>query len=163
MPDCYENCELVSQIAAQAEIHRLVRWSARSANRNSQEYPSQGCPYVNLGLTLSRKLLELPDRTRALRLSRIADAIMDETGRDTVILDNTEILFEPVLQQDPLRLLQQLSRGRTMVAAWNGKYDGKALVYAEPSHPEHRRYYEVDALVYRVGQAQLSGKGGEMP
>jgi hypothetical protein len=79
------------------------------------------------------------------------ETIIDETGKDTVLLDNTEILFDPVLQQDPLRLLQQVSRNRTIVAAWNGKFEGGTLIYAEPDHPEYRKYYEVDALICSLG------------
>ena len=100
---------------------------------------------------LSQKLLEYPVKIRTLRLPRIVETILGETGKDTVLLDNTEIHFNPVLQQDPLRLLQQVSRNRTIVAAWNGKFEGGALIYAEPDHPEYRKYYEVDALIYPLG------------
>ena len=37
-----------------------------------------------------------------------------------MLLDHLEILFDPALEQDPLRLLQGVSRDRTVVAAWPG-------------------------------------------
>jgi hypothetical protein len=37
-----------------------------------------------------------------------------------VLLDNIELLFDVHLKQDPLRLLQGLSRNKTVVATWNG-------------------------------------------
>ena len=57
--------------------------------------------------------------------------IRDE-GSEVVLLDNIELLFATELAQDPLRLLQSLSRNRTIVAAWPGNFDGGALTYAEP-------------------------------
>jgi hypothetical protein len=108
-----------------------------------------GYPYINLNLVLSQKLLEYPNRVRALRLPRIVEAIISDTEKDTALLDNTEILFHPALQQDPLRLLQHISRTRTIVAAWSGKFEGGTLIYAEPDHPEYTKYSDVDALVCR--------------
>ncbi|MCS5694999.1 BREX-3 system P-loop-containing protein BrxF [Desulfofundulus thermocisternus] len=108
-----------------------------------------GYSYINLNLILSQKLLEYPGRVRPLRLPRIVEAIIDTAG-DTVLLDNIEILFEPALQQDPLRLLQHISRTRIIVAAWSGKFEGRTLIYAEPGHPEYRKYSEVDALVCQI-------------
>lgn len=148
--------ELKKQIAAaRLRYYRLVLLVGPVASGKTkilvQIAQEEGYPYINLGLILSQKLLEYPAKIRALRLPRIVEAIIGETGKDTVLLDNTEILFEPVLQQDPLRLLQQISRNRTIVAAWNGKFEGGALVYADPDHPEYRRYYEVDALVCPLG------------
>lgn len=144
--------ELKKQIAAaRSRYYRLVLLVGPAASGKTktlvQTAQEEGYPYINLSLVLSQKLLEYPVKTRALRLPRIVESILAETGRETVLLDNTEILFEPSLQQDPLRLLQQVSRNRTIAAAWNGKFEGSALLYAEPDHPEYRKYYEVDALL----------------
>jgi hypothetical protein len=59
-------------------------------------------------------------KQRALRVARIVDDIVQEQAADTVLLDNIEMLFHPDLKQDPLRLLQSLSRNRTIVATWRG-------------------------------------------
>ncbi len=144
--------ELKKQIAAAwSRYYRLVLLVGPAASGKTkilvQTAKEEGYPYINLSLMLSQKLLEYPAKIRALRLPRIVKSIIDETGKDTILLDNTEILFDPVLQQDPLRLLQQVSRNRTIVAAWNGNFEGGALIYAEPDHPEYRKYYEIDALI----------------
>ncbi len=99
-----------------------------------------GWPRLNINLELSQRLLEYTQRKRTLRAARVLSDIVDETGADTVLLDNIEVLFSPDLKQDPLRLLQGLSRNRTIVAAWPGVVDGDSLLYADPSHPEHQRY-----------------------
>ena len=96
---------------------------------------------VNLNLELSRRLLDL-DLAARERVLRFFDVFDDVLGLDepAVFLCHTEMLFDPAFQQDPLRLLRQLSRVRTVVAAWSGAVDGAFLTYAEPWHREHQRY-----------------------
>ena len=104
-------------------------------------------PLLNVNLELSRRLLDLTERQRALQLPRLLDQVVTQPEGDVVLLDNVEILFDVALRQDPLRLLEGLSRKRTVVATWSGSIEGDYLVHAEPHHPEYRRYAVGDLLV----------------
>ncbi len=101
---------------------------------------------INISLAISTELLELTDKQRALHLPRIIDHVADN-AKAIVVLDNLEILFDKDLKQDPLRLLQSISRNRTVLASWSGAIEGQMLVYAEIGHPEYRSYDMVDALI----------------
>ena len=105
-----------------------------------------GSSVVNVNLALSGELLELTAKQRSLRLPGILDQIADQ-AQAPVVLDNLEILFDKDLQQDPLRLLQSISRNRAVVASWNGIMNSGRLLYAETGHPEYRSYDSVDALI----------------
>jgi hypothetical protein len=94
-------------------------------------------------------MLDLTGRQRALQLPRLLSEIVGTSTIDVVLLDNIEILFDVSLKQDPLRLLQGLSRNRTVVAAWGGYIDGNNMVYASPDHPEYKRYTVRDFLVVK--------------
>lgn len=111
-------------------------------------------PRVNVNLRISEKLLELTHRQRAVRLAGILEDIVREERSDVVLLDNIELLFAAELAQDPLRLLQALSRNRTIVAVWPGTFDGKTLTYAEPAHPEARRYSAPQAVIVTTCDAE---------
>jgi len=104
-------------------------------------------PLVNVNLELSRRMLDLTERQRALQLPRLLAEIVGASEADVVLLDNIEVLFDISLKQDPLRLLQGLSRNKTVVAAWSGSVDGEHMVYATPDHPEYKRYPLRDFLV----------------
>ena len=106
-----------------------------------------GLPLVNVNLELSRRMLELTERQRALQLPHLLREIVSYGDNEMILLDNIEVLFDLTLQQDPLRLLQGLSRNRTVVAAWNGFVANGFLTYATPDHPEYRRYPIRDHLV----------------
>jgi hypothetical protein len=82
---------------------------------------------VNLNLVLSQRLPEHASKARPLRLRSALDEILAKTEGEIVVLDNIEVLFEPALKQDPLRLLQLASRNRTVVASWNGDAKGRTL------------------------------------
>lgn len=125
-----------------------------------------GALLVNASLELSRRMLELTERQCRLRLAGLLGDVVDEAHAQqreaasqqreaashcpeaaggsapdrVVLLDNIEIIFDPVFQHDPLRLLQGLSRHRVVVAAWPGAVDEGQLAYAAPGHPEHRSY-----------------------
>ncbi len=71
-----------------------------------------GAPLVNANLELSRRMPELTARLRVLRLPDILREIAGDAGSGIV-------LFDAGLQQNPLRLFQELSRNKTVAAAWN--------------------------------------------
>ena len=104
-------------------------------------------PLINVNLELSRRMLDLTERQRALQLPRLLSEIVGASAADVVLLDNVEVLFDVSLKQDPLRLLQGLSRNKTVVVAWSGSIDGGHMVYATPDHPEYKRYPLRDFLV----------------
>jgi DNA polymerase III delta prime subunit len=107
---------------------------------------------ININLRLSKELLELTEKQRQLKLSEVLGQTVNGNG-DKVFLDNIEILFDVALKQDPLRLLQGLSRNLTVVASWNGTFEKGKLIYAEPGHREYRSYDLTDTLV-----VSMSGK-----
>ena len=107
---------------------------------------------LNVNLSLSEKLLELTHRQRAVRVAGILDDTIRSENSKVVLLDNIELLFAVELAQDPLKLLQSLSRNRTIIAAWPGSFDGATLTYAEPSHREARRYPKPQAVIVIAGE-----------
>jgi len=108
-----------------------------------------GAPLFNVNLELSRRMLDLTERQRALQLPRLLSEIVNACENDVILLDNIEMLFDVSLKQDPLRLLQGLSRNKTVVAAWSGSVVGDQMVYATLDHPEYRRYPLRDFLAVK--------------
>lgn len=93
---------------------------------------------LNLNIELSRRLLDLTATQRELKFAQVVDDTLGR-GDSPVFLHRVEMIFDPAFRQDPVRLLQQMSRTRTVAAAWSGRVEGAFLTYAEPGHPEHRR------------------------
>ena len=143
---------IIQSIGQAAELyHRLVMLVAPAGAGKTAALRSVheriAAPLVNVNLELSRQLLDLTSRQRTLQLPHLLSNIVPASAAEVTLLDNIEILFDIKLKQDPLRLLQGLSRNKTVVAAWNGSIEGDHLVYAAPGHPEYRRYPSRDFLV----------------
>jgi hypothetical protein len=160
-------CDQIIQMIDQAAelYHRLVLLVAPSGAGKTavllQVAQQTGFRYVNVNLALSRQLLDLTERQRSLQVPRLLADIVGKDGDQTTLLDNIEILFDVSLKQDPLRLLQGLSRNRTVVAAWNGAITNHLLIYATPGHPEYRRYPIGDLLMVSLGAPRERGPGRE--
>ena len=106
-----------------------------------------GAPLINVGVELSRRLLDLSEWQRPIRVVSLLERIVAATEGNVVLLDNIEIVFDVALRQDPLRALKILSRKRTVVAAWSGSVEDGHVHYAVPGHPEYRRYTVEGLLV----------------
>ena len=102
---------------------------------------------INVSRELSRLMLDVPERQRPMATQQLIEDIMREVQASVVLLDNVEILFATSLRTDPIKLLQVVSRHRTVVAALPGTMSDGHFVYAESGHPEYRRYVTGDALV----------------
>jgi ATPase family associated with various cellular activities (AAA) len=110
-----------------------------------------GCQLVHVNLELSKRLLELTRTQRSRQVERLLKEVIAAVSGDVVLLDNLEILFYTGLEVEPLRLLQVMSRNRTIVASWNGSFQGGTLTYAEPGHPEFIQFKPTDAVVIPIG------------
>ncbi|MBF0133379.1 MAG: BREX-3 system P-loop-containing protein BrxF [Magnetococcales bacterium] len=143
----------VLRLVTQAEslYHRLVlvvgpSGSGKTTVLNRLAATEGGC-VINLGLELSRAMLELTERQRPLRVQKLLEGCLGSPGGAVTWLDNTEILFEASLKLDPLRLLQTISRDRLVVASWNGSVVKSDLTFAVPEHSEFRRYPSRELLL----------------
>ncbi|MGI6414369.1 MAG: BREX-3 system P-loop-containing protein BrxF [Thermoguttaceae bacterium] len=147
--------QVIRRIDQAAELyHRLVMLVAPAGAGKTaalrEVHQRRGALLVNVNLELSRRMLDLTERQRALQLPRLLSELVSTSESDVILLDNIEMLFDVSLKQDPLRLLQGLSRNKTVVAAWSGSIDGEHLVYATPDHPEYRRYPLGDMIVVQT-------------
>ncbi len=133
---------------AQGSFYRLVLLAGPSGSGKTvllrRVAESHGCPYLNINLHFSQRMLEIPRGRRSLQVNRVFHELVDENPGDLLAVDNLEVLFDPSLQVDPLRLLKAVSRNRTLIAAWNGTFHNGVLRYAEPDHPEDRSYRDTD-------------------
>ncbi len=149
--------KLIQSIGQAAALyHRLVMLVAPAGSGKTAALQDvrerTSAPIVNVNLDLSRCMLDLTERQRALQLPRLLSEIVGAAATDVVLLDNIEVLFDVSLKQDPLRLLQGLSRNKTVVVAWGGVISGGHLVYARPDHPEYRRYPVRDLMVIEANR-----------
>ena len=143
---------VIRRIGQAAELyHRLVMLVAPAGAGKTAAlqdvHKRTDAPLLNVNLELSRRMLGLTERQRALQLPRLLSEMVNAAQADVILLDNIEVLFDVSLKQDPLRLLQGLSRNKTVVAAWSGSIDGEHMLYATPDHPEYRRYPLRDFLI----------------
>ena len=143
---------------APGQYYRLVILAGPSGKTAVLQSLAQkhGCTVVNVNLELSKRMLELTRSQRLRQVEPLLKSIIASAPGDLVLLDNLEILFDPALEVEPVRLLQVSSRNRTVVATWNGSFDGRTLTYAEPGHPEFIQFKKVDAVVIPVGSAAAS-------
>lgn len=144
--------QVIQGIADAEELYyRLVLLAAPSSSQKTAALQAVakrvGASLVNLNLELSYRMLELTELQRALQLPRLLSEIVDTSISDVILLDNIEILFHISLKQDPLRLLQALSRNKVVVAAWNGSVINGQLIYGAPDHAEYKRYPVRDFIV----------------
>lgn len=105
---------------------------------------------VNLGLELSRRLLDLTTRERPLRVASLFRETVtgeERTGGPPILLDNIEVLFARELKQNALNLIRSLARDRVVVVAWPGAVEDGRLRYAAPGHPEHRTWPARDLAI----------------
>ena len=153
MPNLVSSKVLESIVIAHELYHQLVLLVGLVGSGKTkalQDVAKKSSSQVfNVNLSLSATLIELTAKQRALRLPGLLDQITSEV-QSPLLLDNLEILFDKDLRQDPLKLLQGLSRNRTVVASWNGSSKSGKLEYAVPGHPEYRCYETVDLLVVNI-------------
>jgi len=110
-------------------------------------------PVICVGSSLSDQMLGTPLRQLPVTAAdSFGELVRECCGEQLALIDNIELLFLPLLHLDPLKLLQDVARNRTVVAAWPQQQLAATLNYGEPGHPEFRAFSEPDTLTLTLPQ-----------
>ena len=99
---------------------------------------------LSLGTVLSEALLAISARQRPGQVRSAINQAIHHTRPEPILCTDLDLLFEPTLKLDPLRLLRDWSRQTPLVAMWPGQYDGRTLSYAVPEHGHYRTWPRPD-------------------
>jgi len=103
-----------------------------------------GWPVVSAGETLCAALLDIP---RKRRPQAARQAIMDQIERlapGPLLCCDIDLLFDPALELDPLRLLRDASRQAPLAVFWPGAYTDGLLSYAVAEHAHYRAWRQTE-------------------
>lgn len=108
---------------------------------------SFGWSSLSVGRELAAALLPVPPRRRAHETERWLVNRLAPLAPGPVLWTEIDLLFEPGLELDPLRLAIRHARAARIAVAWPGTFTDGVLAYAEPDHAHHRRWPHPDVAV----------------
>ena len=98
------------------------------------------CHFLNLNLELASEILKGGLKKQDLDVIRTIKRLIEPTTKDCIIIDNTEILFQKLLNCNPINVFKHLSREKTLIVSLNGILDRGYLIHGNPKHSEFLRY-----------------------
>lgn len=95
--------------------------------------------FLNTSKLLAERLITMSRREREANVASALKSIV-LAGDNMCYLQRIQLLFARELNINPVKLLQQLSRKKPIVAVWPGGLDCSNLYYATPGHSEYVSY-----------------------
>ena len=95
---------------------------------------------IDISELLCERLLPLSSRDRARKATDIIAQMLNGAVSDVVWLDRVQALFEPSLELDPLRQLQELARLKPIIAIWPGQVAEQCLTFSVPGRDDFQSY-----------------------
>jgi len=124
----------------------LVATSGKGKTQVIRKYAEENeLPVLSFGLLITKAI------QAGLQAEKLLGYLLQELEGlgEVVLFDNLDVLFQPDLKLQVLQLLKLLSKERTIIAAFPGRFIDGSLVYAEAFHPEYKVFsqYEIKDLV----------------
>lgn len=105
---------------------------------------TSGLSVSNLNLELSTKMLDEPAQERKRTSVMLTEDWLRKTEQSPLLLSHIEFLFDSALGLDPIKVLLNSSKHKTIVAIWPGVNTAGQLSYATPGHHEYKNYKTAD-------------------
>lgn len=122
-------------------VHTDIAALSRVAAQIEEHY---GWPRLSVGSRLSQELLPVLPKHRPRSTQRIMQDLVGSFAPGPILWVDVDLLFEPSLALDPLKLMKDCSRQTPAVVMWPGAYENRALSYAVPEHAHYRTWSQPD-------------------
>ncbi|EKS7794012.1 BREX-3 system P-loop-containing protein BrxF [Edwardsiella piscicida] len=116
----------------------LVVNSTEQAIRSAQL--SERMALFELSEQLCEHLLPLSRGDRSRKAPDILTQMLNCITSEVVWMDRIQALFEPSLELDPLRQLQELARIKPIIAIWPGQITEQFLTFSVPGRADYQSY-----------------------
>ncbi len=125
---CLIICPDIRRLAhAGEQIQRWYRW-----------------PTLSVGASLAAALLPVSPGRRSAQAAPLLTSAIEQLVHGPLLCTEIDLLFEPTLQLNPLRLLRDASRQAPLVVLWPGSYRTPRLAYATVEHAHYRLWQRTD-------------------
>lgn len=101
---------------------------------------SQKITLFELSEQLCENLLPLSRGDRSRKAPDILTQMLNRITSEVVWMDRIQTLFEPSLELDPLRQLQELARIKPIIAIWPGQITEHFLTFSVPGRADYQSY-----------------------
>lgn len=89
---------------------------------------------------LSEQLILVSRKNRARKALELASRAINSIPGSILLIKSIEILFDRTLAIDPVRLMVECSKNKTLIVCWPGDKSQSTLSFSIPSHQEYRSY-----------------------
>lgn len=105
---------------------------------------------IALSTQLSQVLLDVAPRRRPTIAPRAFADMLQGLTPGPVLCREIDLLFEPTLKLDPLRLFRDQSRYTITAVLWPGSYVDGILAYAVPEHAHYQTWVRPELCDYCI-------------
>ncbi|MGY0703741.1 BREX-3 system P-loop-containing protein BrxF [Bacillus subtilis] len=144
-----EQIENSISVVSERYFKQIFVYDYINGNSVKQFAETHSLPYINVNIEISRLLQDISVSRRSFRITEVFQQLIDKHHDDVICLDYYELLFDNSLEIDPMILIKNNSRYKTLIISWRGKITGDTLIHAEPGHPEYKKFIVQDAIIIK--------------
>ncbi|MCY8752954.1 BREX-3 system P-loop-containing protein BrxF [Bacillus inaquosorum] len=144
-----EQIENSISVVSERYFKQIFVYDYINGNSVKQFAETHSLPYINVNIEISRLLQDISVSRRSFRITEVFQQLIDKHHDDVICLDYYELLFDNSLEIDPMILIKNNSRYKTLIISWRGKIIGDTLIHAEPGHPEYKKFIVQDAIIIK--------------
>lgn len=119
-----------------AHWHKLIFILEKNYDNYQIDKLKMSFEVLNINLLLSEKLLTISSKNYPLYVEEEVRNLLKDK-KHVYIFHHIDILFDPLLRINPVRLLENISKQYQLIVVWPGDYIKEKLIYAKQGHPEH--------------------------
>jgi hypothetical protein len=113
----------------------------------SIQFQGFGIAHLNVSKELSASLMLITVSERSRFSQKWLIDYLAHFSHSPVLCDCPDLLFDPLLNIDPLTLFRQAARVMQLIVLWPGEFSENQLSYAIPEHHHYRTWNVSDLLL----------------
>lgn len=107
-------------------------------------------PVVNLNKDLNKILIKNQEVNLSKEISNFILSKVKSIKSDLILIEQIDIIFDPCIEIDPLKILMQAGKLRNLIVLWPGEYKNRTLTYGSIEYGYSQIWKNPDLLILKI-------------